>query len=104
MIVKSLVVIIILFAACVYCCHGTVQIFSIFSASGAACTLTVPCSVCNKYNLYVAIDKRFVSVEAKIEAKMNCRIFDIFDLTEDLMFGIWFGVILDVMWIGWVFM
>lgn len=27
-----------------------------------------------------AIDKRFVGVEAKIEAKMNCRIFDIFDL------------------------
>lgn len=36
-----------------------------------------------EHNLYFAIDERFVGVEAKITAKMNCRIFDIFDLTED---------------------
>lgn len=30
---------------------------------------------------HYSIDKRFGSVEAKIKTKMNCRIFDTFDLT-----------------------
>lgn len=77
------------------------QIFSIFSASGAANThshIQTRCRVVFviKIQFIFAIDKRFVGVEAKIEAKMNCRIFDIFDLTEDSVFDIWFDVISDV--------
>lgn len=40
-----------------------------------------------------AADKRFVGVEAKITAKMNCRIFDIFDLTEASVVDVRFGVV-----------
>lgn len=83
---------------CAYCFlydhDKTIQIFSIYfplrADLGTANTHTR-----HTTQFIFAIDKRFVGVEAKIEAKMNCRIFDIFDLTG-IRYGIWFKIICRV--------